>query len=259
MIGIFDSGVGGISVMREIVKLLSNEDVLYVADSAHCPYGNKTAGEVLRLSQNIVRFLMDKHCKIIVVACNTATSAAIDFLRKQYPDFPFVGMEPAVKPATHASQRRRIGVLATEGTLHGRLFQQTVQQYAQDVDVQIVVGAGLVELVEAGKEDTQEAIDVLKNLLQPLMDKEIDCLVLGCTHYPFLRASIENITKGKIAIIDSAMPVALQTKRIMEEQRLFVAEKHSPAYHFYTSGDSAVLQRMQDRYLHLHNVSYAKF
>jgi glutamate racemase len=246
--------------MQRIVRVLPCEDVIYVADSAYCPYGNKPPQEILRLSQRIADFLIDKQCGIVVVACNTATAAAISTLRKTYPHTAFVGMEPAIKPAAEQSTSKRIAVLATKGTFKGRLFKQTMQKYTQDTDVEIIVGAGLVELVEQGKENTPEAVAALQKLLQPAISKGIDTLVLGCTHYPFLTDAINAVTGGNVRLIDAAMPVALQTKRLLERGRTNsdTAAEHIPAYFFYTSGNTDILQQMQERHLQLPNVQYVK-
>jgi glutamate racemase len=246
MIGVFDSGIGGLSVVREIVRLLPCEDLLYVADSAHCPYGDKSAAEVLTLSRGIVRFLMDKHCNIVVVACNTASAAAAEHLRNEYPDFPFVALEPAVKPAVKQTQTKHIGVVATAGTFKGQLFRQTTVQHANDVEIHTAVGVGWVELVEQLRENTPEAAEAVRRVLQPLIDARIDCLVLGCTHYSFLRATIENITQGKVSIIDSAAPVALQTRRLLKQRGLLQKQKRRPSYCFYTTGKVEVLQQRID-------------
>ncbi|MDR3365986.1 MAG: glutamate racemase, partial [Prevotellaceae bacterium] len=190
-IGVFDSGVGGLSVLQEIAALLPHERVCYVADAARCPYGSRPVDEVRGLSLGITKFLLEKNCKLIVVACNTATAAAIDELRSAFPHVLFVGMEPAVKPAAKQSKTRSVGILATAGTLQGRLFKQTKARYAAGVKLHVVAGAGLVELVEQGRENSPEALDLLRTYLQPMLDDNVDELVLGCTHYPFLKSSIE--------------------------------------------------------------------
>ncbi len=249
-IGIFDSGVGGLSVLKELVALLPHERVCYVADAAHCPYGPRSAQEVLQLSLNIVNFLLqEKHCKMIVVACNTATAAAIDELRKMFPHVPFVGMEPAVKPAAQQSRTGNIGILATAGTLQGRLFNETKARYAADVKMHVVVGTGLVELVEQGREDSPEAEELLKTYLQPMLDDNVDELVLGCTHYPFLQNAIEKITQGSMVIENSAPAVAAQIKRLLEQRNLACSDEQQPFYEFFSTGDVSVVERMQQKHL----------
>ncbi|MDR1225455.1 MAG: glutamate racemase [Prevotellaceae bacterium] len=258
MIGIFDSGVGGLSVLKEVVKLLPNRNTCYVADTANCPYGTKAAGEVLRLSIHVVDFLLDKGCNIIIVACNTATSAAIDELRVRYPDVPFVGMEPAVKPAAQHSHTKRIGILATAGTVKGRLFNQTKERYAADVKVYAVVGAGLVELVEEGKAESEEVENLLRIYLQPMLEDGVDELVLGCTHYPFLQKAIEKITQGRMDIVNPTPAVAAQTKRLMEQKGLLSAVEGKVEYLFYSSGNVEGLRMMQEQHVPLVGAKYGQ-
>ncbi|MDR3328933.1 MAG: glutamate racemase [Prevotellaceae bacterium] len=249
-IGIFDSGVGGLSVLRELALLLPRESVCYVADAAHCPYGNRPAHEVLSLSVAVVDFLLQKKCKLIVVACNTATAAAIDELRRRYPHVPFVGMEPAVKPAAEQSKTRSVGILATCGTLQGRLFRQTQARHAAGVRMHLAVGDGLVELVEAGREDSPEALALLRTYLQPMVDDGVDVLVLGCTHYPFLQAAIEEVTQGSMAVVNPAPAVAAQAKRLLEQRGLLCSDPAAaPRYDFFSTGGVEALRQMQARHL----------
>jgi glutamate racemase len=197
----------------------------------------------------MVDFLLrEKACKIVVAACNTATAAAIDELRKMFPHVPFVGMEPAVKPAAEQSKTRNIGILATAGTLQGQLFNQTKARYAAGVNVHVAVGEGLVELVEQGRENSREALELLQKYLQPMLDHSVDELVLGCTHYPFLQKSIEKITRGRMVIVNPAPAVAAQTKRLLEQHNLLCGSA-LPFYEFYSTGSAQVLQRMQEKYL----------
>ncbi len=243
-IGVFDSGVGGLSVWRELVKLMPNEDVIYVADSANCPYGNKSQDEVIALSDRIVSFLLAKGCKLIVVACNTATAAAIDYLRAHY-SIPFVGMEPAVKPAALSSKTGAVGILATAGTFKGRLFNETKERFASDVKVIEQVGEGLVDAVENGTTDSAETKQLLQSYIQPMLDANVDHLVLGCTHYPFLIPQIKEIAKDRIVILDPAPAVAKHTKHLLEENELDNKDKEkTPFYSFYSTGDPATLKRM---------------
>lgn len=243
-IGIFDSGVGGLSVFKEIIKLLPYENVIYYADNANCPYGKKSEAEIIALVDNIVKFLIEKKTKIIVVACNTATAAAIEYLRKEYYSINFVGMEPAVKPAAINSKTGKIGILATQGTLEGKLFKETTKKFASDKDVIIRVGDGLVELVESGKSDSDEALNLLNQYLTPMIDLGIDQLVLGCTHYPFLINNIKKIAGNSINIIDPAMPVAKRLKDLLDENNLFNSQSSNVCYNFYSSGNINVLEKM---------------
>jgi glutamate racemase len=241
-----------LSVLREVVALLPHERVCYVADAAHCPYGSRSTGEVLRLSLSIVKFLLDKRCKLIVVACNTATAAAIDELRKTFSGIPFVGMEPAVKPAAAQSKTRSVGILATAGTLQSRMFKQTKARHAAGVKLHVVAGRGLVELVEEGKEDSPEALALLRTYLQPMLDDSVDELVLGCTHYPFLKDSIEKVTQGQMVVIDPAPAVAAQVKRLLAQRNLLnSASATQPFYEFFSTGNVNTLTQLQKKHLPL--------
>jgi len=213
MIGIFDSGLGGFSVLREIVKILPHEHYVYYADSANCPYGEKTPEFIIDRAFEISRLLMDKGVDIIVVACNTATAAAISSLRKQWPDFPFIGMEPAVKPAALETRSGVIGVLATAGTLKGGNYLDLREKYSDTVKVTEHVGKGFVEIVEKGIPDLGQARVTVESALRPLLDQGADTIVLGCTHYPFLMPIIKEIAGSSVNIIDPAPAVAQQTKR----------------------------------------------
>ena len=216
-IGIFDSGSGGLSVYREIVKLLPYERYVYYADNAHCPYGDKTAGFIQDRARSITDLLLGRGADIIVVACNTATAAAIATLREEYPDVPFVGMEPAVKPAALGTETGVIGVLATAGTLKGSKYLKTKGRFEDDVRIVEHVGDGFVELVENGILDGPVAHATVKASLQPLLDAGADRIVLGCTHYPFLRPVIEALAGPGIQVIDPAPAVARQTVRLLEK------------------------------------------
>lgn len=217
-IGIFDSGSGGLSVYRELVKLLPKEQYHYFADNAHCPYGEKSPLYIKRRARYITEHFLDSRADIIVVACNTATAAAIATLRQEYPDVPFVGMEPAVKPAALGTQTGVIGVLATAGTLKGSKYLNTRGLYEGDVKIAEHVGQGFVELVENGILDGPEAEATVKASLQPLLEQGADRIVLGCTHYPFLKPVIERLSGPGVQVIDPAPAVARQTQRILQDR-----------------------------------------
>ncbi|MEZ4850435.1 MAG: glutamate racemase [Bacteroidia bacterium] len=242
-IGIFDSGLGGLSVWKEAVRLLPGESIVYYADSGNCPYGPRPEEEIIHLSEEIVKFLLKKNCKLIVIACNTATAAAVSYLREKY-EVPFVGIEPALKPASLATTSGHIGVLATKGTFKGKHYLETRKRHAWYVDVHIQVGDGLVEIVENGHFDSQEAYLLLENYLKPMLDKKVDQLVLGCTHYPFLIPQIKEIVGDRMKIIDPAPAVARQIQALLEEKELFASENQAGIYEFYTTGILAMLQRM---------------
>lgn len=224
MIGIFDSGVGGLSVFREIRKLLPEERYIYYSDNAHCPYGEKSKEYITDRARGITEFLISKGADIIVVACNTATAAAISTLRNEF-DIPFIGMEPAVKPAAAKTKSGIVGVLATAGTLKAEKYLTTRGKYAEEVRFVEHVGEGFVELVERGELKGEEAEAIVRRSLLPLLDAGADTIVLGCTHYPFLSETISKVAsehhpEREINIIDPAPAVAKHLMEIMEEHRL---------------------------------------
>ena len=242
-IGIFDSGSGGLSVYREIVKLLPQERYVYFSDNAHCPYGEKTAAFIQERARTITEILLGLGADIIVVACNTATAAAIATLREEYPAVPFIGMEPAVKPAALGTETGVIGVLATAGTLKGSKYLKTRGQFEDDVRIVEHVGEGFVELVENGILEGPEAYETVKASLQPLLDAGADRIVLGCTHYPFLRPVIEAIAGPGVQVIDPAPAVARQTVRILEKQGIPTGEGPF-SVDLYFSGEPDSLRRI---------------
>lgn len=214
MVGVYDSGLGGLSVWKELVKLMPFEDYIYVSDGGYCPYGSKPVEEIISRASKISEFLIEKGVNLIVVACNTATAAAISYLREHY-NIDFVGMEPAVKPAALHSKSGVIGVLATAGTFKGQLYHNTLARFADSVEVIERRGDGLVEAVESGAFDTEETKALLRKYIEPMMEKGADHIVLGCTHYPFLLEAIEEIVAGKAEIVNPAPAVARQTYRIL--------------------------------------------
>jgi glutamate racemase len=235
--------VGGLSVWREVRRVLPTESTFYVADSANCPYGNRPAAEIRALSAAIVRFLLREGCKLIIVACNTASAAALDTLRAEF-DAPVVGMEPAVKPAALATQTGQIGVLATAGTLQGDLFQNTARRYANGVQTHLQVGTGLVEAVEAGHLDTPQTERLLRHYLEPMLAANVDQIALGCTHYPLLMPLIERIVAGRAGVIDPAQAVARQTGRLLARHHLAAPADNVPTHRLYTTGRPELLERL---------------
>ncbi|MBR3989110.1 MAG: glutamate racemase [Bacteroidales bacterium] len=242
-LGIFDSGSGGLSVYRELVKVLPRERFIYYSDNAHCPYGEKTALYIQERARFITDFLLGKGADIIVVACNTATAAAISMLREEYPSVPFVGMEPAVKPAALGTRTGVIGVLATAGTLKGSKYLHTRGRFEDNVRIAEHVGQGFVELVEAGILDGPEAEATVRASLQPLLDEGAYVVVLGCTHYPFLRPVIERIAGPGVQVIDPAPAVARQAQRLLEERGVPMGEGPF-SVELHSSGDPAALSRI---------------
>ncbi len=243
-VGIFDSGLGGLSVWREIVVQLPAEATLYVADQAHIPYGPRSVTEIRRFAHVITGFLLARGAKAIVVACNTASGAALHALRAAYPEVPFVGMEPAVKPAVEQSATRTIGVLATPTTFEGDLFRRLVDRFGRQVEIHTRACPGLVEAVEAGATAAPETVALVRRCLAPLIDQRIDQLVLGCTHYPFVREAIESVLGPSIAVIDPAPAVARQLGRVLVRSKLSNPDAAPGRHCFYTSGAPDLLAQV---------------
>lgn len=241
-IGIFDSGVGGTSIWKEINQLMPFEHTMYLADSNNAPYGEKTKEEILSLCIKNTELLLQKKCKLIVVACNTATTNAIDYLRDRYA-VPFIGIEPAIKSAALQTKTNKVGVLATKGTLSSALFYNTSKLYAAGIEVLEQEGKGLVELVEAGKQDSKEAEVLLTSFLKPMLEAGIDCLVLGCTHYPYLIPVLRNILPQNIQIIDSGCAVARQTNAVLKDKVLLRDQKDHGNHSFYTNSKVGLLNQ----------------
>lgn len=257
-IGFFDSGVGGTSIWKEVINLLPEEDTIYLADSKNAPYGEKSPEEIIALSRKNTEKLLEMGCKLIVVACNTATTNAIATLRAGYP-VPFIGIEPAIKPAALSSQTKFIGILATKGTLSSELFSKTSELYAEKITVIEVVGNGLVTLVEQGKHDSPEAEMWLKNLLKPMLIADIDYLVLGCSHYPYLMPVLKKIFPKKVSIIDSGEAVARQTKKVLESNHLRNAPANKGRHTLHSNIDPAVLSYLTNAEKEGYRVSYLDF
>ncbi|MEM9075615.1 MAG: glutamate racemase [Bacteroidota bacterium] len=246
-IGIFDSGVGGTSIWKEIHRKLPYEDTVYLADSKNAPYGTKPESEILKLSRKNTEFLLEQGCKLIVVACNTATTTAITHLRHTY-DVPFIGIEPAIKPAALHTKTKKVGVLATKGTLASSLFNNTSKLHAEGIIVLEQEGKGLVELIEAGKEQSEEIEALLRTYLEPMLDAQVDCLVLGCTHYPYLIPLLKELLPKEIQIIDSGEAVARQTHSILKQQNLLSTSTEKGRSIFYTNKDKEVLKNFVKGY-----------
>ncbi len=241
-IGIFDSGIGGTSIWKEISSLLPNENTVYLADSKYAPYGKRSKNEIIELSIKNTEKLLELNCKIIVVACNTATTNAIKTLRSTYENINFIGIEPAIKPAAIHSKTKKIGVLATKGTLSSELFAKTSDLYTQNIKVIEVIGTGLVELIEAGKIDSPEMYTLLKSYIDPMIKKDIDYLVLGCSHYPYLISVLKKMLSNKVTIIDSGEAVARQTKAILKANKLLNSTANKSIHTLYTNGNVDVLK-----------------
>jgi glutamate racemase len=217
-VGFFDSGRGGLCVLNAFKELLPNENTVYVADSANCPYGNKPQETIILRAQRITRFLIEKYSvKMIVVACNTATAAAIDNLRSNYPDIPFIGIEPAIKPAVLHSKSGVIGVLATRGTFNGRLYKETSRRFAENTKIVMSIADEFVTLVESNSTDTPEAEKIVREKIKHLLDEGCDHIVLGCTHLPHLIKTMKKIVGDKAQLVEPSLAVAKQAKKVLSE------------------------------------------
>ncbi len=240
-IGIFDSGIGGTSIWRDLQRELPSENMIYLADSRNAPYGEKSRDEIIFLSKKNTEWLLNKGCKLIVVACNTATTNAIDYLRNTY-DVPFIGIEPAIKPAALMSGTGKVGVLATKGTLSSQLFLNTSRTHASDIEVVEQVGEGLVRLIESGKYQDDSTRQLLRQYLDPMIKANIDYLVLGCTHYPYLIPLLKELLPENVTIIDCGEAVARQTRRILDKHSL-CNESAEPGWHrFFINNNKKVLE-----------------
>ncbi len=249
MIGIFDSGIGGLSVFREIRKVLPDESYVYYSDNAHCPYGDKPREAIIDRARAITELLIGQGADIIVVACNTATATAINTLREEYP-VRFIGMEPAIKPAALSTQTGVIGVLATAGTLKSEKYLRHKEKYTQGIKITERIGQGFVELVESGNTSGPEAEATVKAALQPLLDQGADRIVLGCTHYPFLKDTMHKVAaelypERTVEIIDPAPAVAKHLLEVMENEKLIRNDGYSVK--LLSSGSSEQLEKIYNR------------
>ncbi len=242
-IGIFDSGIGGTSIWKEIASTLPYENTCYLADSKNAPYGKRSKDEIIALSIKNTEQLIAFGCKIIVVACNTATTNAIKELRARF-ELPFIGIEPAIKPAALYTKTQKIGILATKGTLSSQLFAKTSDLYAHHTEVIEVVGAGLVELIEQDKTYSTEMYQLLESYVQPMVAQNIDHLVLGCTHYPYLIPLLRQMLPKHIQIIDSGAAVAKQTKAILCKHQLTTPNTTTGTHRFYTNSSTTALKNI---------------
>jgi glutamate racemase len=248
-VGVFDSGVGGLSVLRAMRELMPSENVIYFGDQGHVPYGPRPMEQIQRFSEGITNFLLAKSCKLIVVACNTASAAALKYLRARFPDVPFVGMEPAVKPAAEITQTGRVGVLATPATFQGALYASVVERFGNGVQLFQHTCPGLVAQIEKGELDTPETRAILEDAIHPMLEKNIDTVVLGCTHYPFVIPLIQEIAGEKVRVIDPAPAVARQARHLLEAANLLTTSTDRGRIEFYTSGDAPTVQSLLPKLL----------
>lgn len=245
-IGIFDSGVGGLSVLRSIREELPHQDLVYFADQEHVPYGPRPLEEVRGFADAITRFLLGQGCPLIVVACNAASAAALKILRQNFPDIPFVGMEPAVKPAAEQTHTGVVGVLATPATFQGELYASVVERFAHGVEILQDPCPGLVGQIEKGDLQGAQTRLILEKAIRPMLEKGIDTIVLGCTHYPFVIPLIQEIAGKNVRVIDPAPAVARQTLRMMESHHILSSSLEKGKTTYYTSGEPVKMIRFID-------------
>ena len=246
-IGVFDSGVGGLSVLRAIRQILPGESLIYLADQAHVPYGPRSLEQVRAFSEGITRFFLSRDAKLIVVACNTASAAALHHLRQEFPRVLFVGMEPAVKPAAEHTQSGLVGVLATPATFQGALYASVIERFANGVTVLQSTCPGLVMEVDAGNLDTPQVRDILEKAIRPMLVEGIDTVVLGCTHFPFVIPTIEDIVGPDVRVIDPAPAIARQVERLLDTNGLRIPGSTSAEVRYLTTGDPARLAELLPR------------
>lgn len=243
-IGIFDSGIGGLSVFQEIRKQLPHENVIYLADQAHVPYGSRKISQVRAFAQGITHFLLEKEAKAIIVACNTASAAALYYLRQTFPGIPFVGMEPAVKPAAESTKSGVVGVLATPATFQGELYASVVSRFAIGIEVMQDTCPGLVTQIEKGDLNSNKTRRILEEALVPMLERGVDRVVIGCTHYPFVFPIIKAIVGPRVEVIDPAPAVARQTKNILAENKLLNLNEVPGQKIFMTTANSTNLESL---------------
>lgn len=255
---LFDSGVGGTSILKEVINLLPYEDCIYLADSKNAPYGERPSDEIIRLSQKNTELALSMNAKLVIVACNTATTNAIAWLRNVY-DIPFIGIEPAIKPAALNSKVKRIGVLATKGTLTSELFKQTSQNFTHGIEVIEVIGQGIVEAVEGGSVTSKSFMNQLKSQIQAFINEDIDYLVLGCTHYPYIIPQLKSLLPNNIHIIDSGRAVAAQTLTVLKNKNLLTTSKTKGSVTIFTNVDNIKLLQSLTKSLDLVNIQQKVF
>lgn len=249
-IGVYDSGFGGLSVWRELHRALPRESLIYLGDGKNCPYGTKSEEQIRELAERAVGDLVERGCKMVVVACNTATAAAIEYLRERFSHIPIVGLEPAVKPACAMTRSKVVGVMATERSLAGRKFLSTLERYGQGVEVLKVVGEGFVEAVEADAEQEPRTEELVRRAVEPMIERGADVIVLGCTHYPFLGDVIRRVVGDReVAVIDSGEAVEKRVESLLDKFDLRCAEDNSPKLEFLSYADEEYRARLERKAL----------
>ena len=245
-IGVYDSGFGGLSVWRELHRALPDESLIYLGDGKNCPYGSLPAAQIRSLAETAVGDLVQRGCKMVVVACNTATAAAISHLRERFPEIPIVGLEPAVKPACRMTKSRIVGVIATERSLQGEKFLTTLARYGEGVEVIKAVGRGWVEAVENNEEQGERTEQLVREVVEPIIERGADVIVLGCTHYPFLRNVIERVIGNReVAVIDSGEAVEKRVESLLDEYGIRASAGCEPRMEFITYADEEYRNRLE--------------
>lgn len=249
-IGVYDSGFGGLSVWRELHRALPRESLIYLGDGKNCPYGTKSEEQIRELAERAVGDLVERGCKMVVVACNTATAAAIEYLRERFSHLPIVGLEPAVKPACAMTRSKVVGVIATERSLVGRKFLSTLERYGEGVEVLKVVGEGFVEAVEADAEQEPRTEELVRRVVEPIIERGADVIVLGCTHYPFLGDVIRRVVGDReVAVIDSGEAVEKRVESLLDKFSLRCAEDNVPRLEFLSYADEEYRARLEHKAL----------
>ena len=249
-IGVYDSGFGGLSVWRELHRALPRESLIYLGDGKNCPYGTKSEEQIRELAEKAVGDLVERGCKMVVVACNTATAAAIEYLRERFSHIPIVGLEPAVKPACAMTRSKVVGVMATARSLEGRKFLSTLERYGQGVEVLKVVGEGFVEAVEADAEQEPRTEELVRRAVEPMIERGADVIVLGCTHYPFLGDVIRRVVGDReVAVIDSGEAVEKRVESLLDKFDLRCAEDNVPRLEFLSYADEEYRSRLERKAL----------
>lgn len=242
--------MGGLSIWKGIHDALPGESLIFFGDGARCPYGDKAPEIIREYTREAVDILLSKGAKLIVVACNTATAVAIDFLRETYPEIPFVGLEPAIKPATISSQTKVVGVVATKRSLEGKLYKHTAELCRKEVKILESVGEGWVESVEQNEESSPETLEKIIRVTEPMVRAGVDRIVLGCTHYPFLKEQIRSLLPDGVEIVDSTEAVARRVKQLLSKYELYSEEGHVPSFEFLTCSDEQYAGKLRNKVIY---------
>lgn len=246
-IGVFDSGVGGLWILKHLQSELPQNNYVFFADQGHVPYGERPMEEIRAFSEKISEFLIKKDCKIIVIACNTASAAALLYLRRKFPDVLFVGMEPAVKPAVETTHTKKVGVLATPATFQGELYNSVVERFASDVEIFQNTCPGLVEQIEKSEFDSFITKKILNEAILPMLKDGIDTIVLGCTHYPFVIPQIKEIVGDKVKVIDPTLAIVRQVSHLLAESNLVNQKKDRMEIEVFTTGEDKMMNNILEK------------